>query len=195
MTVAQRLEHARGHNLCLNCLASGHRTSDCRGYGRCRTCRQKHNTLVHEDAPANSPIPSASTNAASTKPSPTIKSSFTMTSQVMLTGPTGKKMIVRALLDSGSNTSLVSAKTVSTLHLRKTSACIAFSGVQDTMPEPSHALVTLCMSPLQEPDKQYRLEAAVVPKVTCDLPLQGATGIEELPHIRGLKLADPTFCA
>ena len=35
--------------------------------------------------------------------------------------------------------------------------------------------------------------AAVVHKVTCDLPLQGATHVKEMAHIKPLALADPTF--
>ena len=49
------------------------------------------------------------------------------------------------------------------------------------------------MSPLQEAEQQHQIVAAVVPTVTCDLPLQGAEGVRELPHLKGLKLADPTF--
>ena len=30
-------------------------------------------------------------------------------------------------------------------------------------------------------------------KVTCDLPLQGATTVRQLPYIQDLSLADPTF--
>ena len=37
------------------------------------------------------------------------------------------------------------------------------------------------------------ISAAVVDKVTCDLPLQGAEGVQQLPHIKDLPLADPTF--
>ena len=33
----------------------------------------------------------------------------------------------------------------------------------------------------------------MVPKVTCNLPLQGAIGVQDLPHLQNLELADPTF--
>ena len=41
--------------------------------------------------------------------------------------------------------------------------------------------------------KEFQISTAVVPRVTCNLPLQGATGVRELPHIQGLQLADPNF--
>ena len=34
---------------------------------------------------------------------------------------------------------------------------------------------------------------SVVPKVTCDLPLQGAAGVKDHPHIKDLALADSHF--
>ena len=32
-----------------------------------------------------------------------------------------------------------------------------------------------------------------MPRITCDLPLHQATGVGQLPHISGLKMADPRF--
>ena len=40
---------------------------------------------------------------------------------------------------------------------------------------------------------QLEISAAVVSKVTCNLPLQGAPGVRDLPHLKDLELADPTF--
>ena len=83
---------------------------------------------------------------------------------------------MRALLDSGSTISLISTKAANSLQLPKTPTHITFSGVQDSASTPSHALVTVSMSPLQAPDQPFQISAAVVPKVTCDLPLQGTSG-------------------
>ena len=192
MTVEQRLTHLRSNHLCFNCLAPGHKTADCRSYGRCRTCRDKHHTLVHQDKPP-SPAPVAVIHAAASTGPPTIQASLTMTSKVLLTGPTGQTLVARALLDSGSTISLITARTANTLKLPRTSTLITFSGVQDSVASPSHSLVNVCLSPLQESEQQHQIVAAVVSTVTCDLPLQGAEGVRDLPHLKGLKLADPTF--
>ena len=141
--------------------------------------------MVHRDT-AVPPPPAAATKAVATTPSPSLQSSLTMTSQVLLEGPAGRKLVVRALLDSGSTISLISTKAANTLQLAKIPTHITFSGVQDSTSTPSHALVTVSMSPLQAPDQSFQISAAVVPKVTCDLPLQGAAGVQELPHIKYL---------
>ena len=51
--------------------------------------------------------------------------------------------------------------------------------------------MTLC--PTQQQSPSMSISAAVVQKVTCDLPLQGASNVRDMPHIKPLCLADPTF--
>ena len=112
-----------------------------------------------------------------------------MTSQVMLEGPTGRTLVVRALLDSGSTISLLSTKAANTLKLQN---CYPHH-LQWSAGLYLITLVNVAMYPLQAPDNQFQISAAVVPRVTCDLPLQGAAGVKELPHLKDLQLADPNF--
>lgn len=42
----QRLECAKKHRLCINCLRGGHMAKDCRS-SLCRTCGKKHHSLLH----------------------------------------------------------------------------------------------------------------------------------------------------
>ena len=108
----------------------------------------------------------------------------------MLKGPGG---MARALLDSGSTLTLISRKAVQALQLAPTSKAITISGVQDTPVQSSSQLVTLSLSPLQASSPSLQVSAAVVDKATCPLPLQGATAVRHLPHIKDLTLADLTF--
>ena len=164
MTVEQRMDHIRAHHLCVNCLAPGHKTADCRSYGRCRTCRDKHNTRTHHRVRQPQPKPVATTSNLS------IQASLTMTSQVMLAGSAGRKLVVRAVLDSGASMSLISTKAANTLQLQGPNALVTFSGVQDSQSPPSDSLLDVCMSSLQGSSRPFHVAAAVVPKVTCDLP-------------------------
>ena len=201
MPVLQQSDHLKANHLCFNCLAPGHKTAECRSLSRCRSCQGRHHTMVHRDVPtstappsaANNAVSTAVTHAVSTSAPPSLQSSLTMTSQVLLEGPSGRKLVCRALLDSGSTISLISTKAANSLQLAKTQTHITFSGIQDSNSAPSHALITVSMSSVQAPNQPYQISAAVVPKVTCDLPLQGAAGVQDLPHLKGLELADPTF--
>ena len=194
MSLSQCKDHIRTRNLCNNCLAPGHKTNDCRSLVRCRHCREKHHSMVHQDRTEPLPPPSvASNNTTTVELPPSIQPSLNMTSQVLLRGPTSRTLVVRALLDSGSTATLLSTKAANTLKLPKTATYITFSGVQDSHTSPSRSLVNVTVSSLQPPRNNFKISAAIIPRVTCDLPLQGVTGAKELPHIKGLPLADPDF--
>ena len=188
-TVDQRKDCIKEFNLCRNCLKCGHSAADCRSEYRCRVCGSKHNTLIHEKAAA----PSASVNTATPNSTDSIPSSLLMTSQVLLTGPTGRTMVARALLDSGATFSLISTKAMKTLALRRSKTCVTIKGVENITTNSSCPLTTFSLSPLQDPEQAHQVSAAAVPEVTCDLPLQGASSVRQLPHIRELQLADPKF--
>ena len=112
---------------------------------------------------------------------------------VLLTGLGGRKFTARALLDSGFTLTLISSKAVQALQLPTTPKTITFSGVQDTPIQSSKHIVTFSLSPTQASSEELQISAAVVDKVTCNLPLQGAAAVKCLPHLRDLPLADPTF--
>ena len=54
-------------------------------------------------------------------------------------------------------------------------------------------LANLSLSPLQGDKHQVNVQAAVVSTVTNDLPAQEISPVDELPHLMGLGLADPSF--
>ena len=116
-----------------------------------------------------------------------------MTCQVKLTGPTGKTMIARALLDSGATMSLITNKAMRTLALKKSKTCVSIKGVQNSESAPAHCLTNFVLSPMQNAGLAFPVVAAAVPEVTCDLPLTSVSSVKELPHLRGLQLADPQF--
>ena len=99
-------------------------------------------------------------------------------------------MVARVLLDS---VSLVSNRVAQTLQLPKTSTQVSFSGAQATPLQGAYSVTTLNLCPTHSAQPVLAVTAAIVNKVTCDLPLQGAAHVREMPHIKSLKLADPTF--
>ena len=191
LTVQQRKEHVKTINLCWNCLGAGHKTSNCRCQTICRHCDGKHHSMIHQDRAESPAHPQAAAlHTAASQPTSQIPSSLLMTSQVMIRGPTGKTLVMRALLDSGATFTLISTKAMNTLKLPRSNTHITIKGVQNSN---AHSLTNFTLSPVQNPEKTYHISAAVVPEVTCNLPLQGAATVKQLPHIRELQLADPQF--
>ena len=86
-------------------------------------------------------------------------------------------MVARALLDSGASMSLVSSRVAQTLQLPRMSAQVSLSGVQDTPVQEARSIVTVDLCPVNESNPVLAGTAAVVARVTCDLPLQGASNV------------------
>ena len=193
LSVAGRKEHVKKHNLCNNCLKPGHMASDCRSTYKCKTCQGSHNTLIHEErAPANNPA-QASNHMTRSSSSPQLKDNLMMTSQVRLTGPTGMTTTVRALLDSGSSLSIASTHVTQMLALNKQNSSVCIEGVGSAKASSSYPLTTVTLSPLHNTGWERQITVAVIPKVTRDLPMQGASSVRSLPHLKDLKLADRQF--
>ena len=193
-TVAQRKEHVRVNSLCCNCLKAGHSAANCRSEYSCRRCSGRHNTLLHVDTPTPAAQPTQGTaNVVAPAVAPPLKSSLIMTSKVLLTGPTGKTMVVRVLLDSGSCLSIISTKAMKTLALPKLDTSVIISGIESAADTPARPMVNVSLSSLYRKDWNQQVTAAVIPQVTGDLPLQGASSVRKLPHIVGLHLADAHF--
>ena len=193
-SVAQRKEHASMLNLCTNCLKPGHSASNCRSEYHCRLCQGRHSTLLHVDTTAPQAQPAQGTvNLVNTPASPQQTGTLIMTCQVLMTGPIGKTMIARALLDTGATLSLISTKAMKSLGLTKQGTSVFIKGVDSVKNSPARPIVSVRVSSLCRKDWSQQVNVAVTPEVTPDLPLQGASSIRDLPHIQGLQLADPHF--
>ena len=58
----------------------------------------------------------------------------------------------------------------------------------------TQSFTTLTVSPLQDSTKEINVKAAIVPRVTCNLPSQHIPFKAEWNHLADLTLADPDFC-
>ena len=116
-----------------------------------------------------------------------------MTSQGLVKGPGGRTMVARALLDSGASMSLVFNRVAQTLQFPHMSAQVSFSGVQVTPMQEACSIVTVDLCPVNQSNTVLAVTAAVVARVTSNLPLQGTSNVRSLSHIKPLQLADPTF--
>ena len=89
--------------------------------------------------------------------------------------------------------SLVSNRAVQCLQLNRTRHQLALSGVQGDHTGLSNCMVNFTLSSTHPSNSKIQLTAAVVNRVPCDPPLQGASTVRSLPYLQNLTLADPTF--
>ena len=182
-SLTERKQHVQDNVLCTMCLKPHHTAANCTSTYKCRFCRGNHHSLLHSTA-----TPNISNSATISSPT---KGYLTMTSQVILTGPTGVSTKVRALLDSGSTISILSSKVMRTLSLQHTRERTLIKGVGD------NSLVQAMMTKVQlsSSNKEFgmNISVAVIKKVSSDMPLQIALSTNKLPHIKNLQLADNKY--
>ena len=117
-----------------------------------------------------------------------------MTCQVKVEAPDGSSVKVRALLDSGSTSSFVSEHLVQSLSLSRRSQRLTVPGIGGTSHiSPLSSLSTFEISSLCTPRAKFAITAIVVPRVTCDLPLQPVRNHSDWDHLSNITLADPDF--
>ena len=147
LSVQDRAQLIKTKGLCFNCLRPGHRSEQCNG-STCKKCKRKHKSLLHlednNNSRTTSTAPTVTTSStspqeASIQASKTVnksKEKFTAAAQsqneeeeeVFL--PTanvsvdnnGKTTDIRAFLDSGSQSNLITEDAVQRLGLKKEKA-------------------------------------------------------------------------
>ncbi|XP_018373070.1 PREDICTED: uncharacterized protein LOC108767604 [Trachymyrmex cornetzi] len=129
----------RKRKTCINCLRStAHIASNCPS-GNCRTCKAKHNTLLHtasaQDRDANkseerAPVSSSAAVVMHVHNFPGDRSILLSTAVIHVHDAAGKPVACRVLLDCGSQANFISEKCLSRLSLKSQSTNISISGAE-----------------------------------------------------------------
>ncbi|KAH9643007.1 hypothetical protein HF086_013568 [Spodoptera exigua] len=125
-----RLKLLPKYKVCYNCFNHGHYANSCKRFG-CKICRRKHNTLVHVDIVSKlskSDQTGASSSSDNTNDSVNVSTQSAVgtglslsasvaqgdvllaTALVKIMGINGKQYVVRAVLDSGSTSCLMTER-------------------------------------------------------------------------------------
>lgn len=99
-------------------------------------------------------------------------------------------------MDSGSSNSFVSEWLAQHLHLSRSRVVAQVSGVGGVCQQSTtQSVVNVTISSVWGPGQLqvFKVEALVLPKITCDLPLRPVPLDTNWHHLSGIKLADPDF--
>lgn len=210
MPAETKLRSVAKLKLCKNCLFK-HANDKCTSIKRCKECNSEHHTMLH-DACAGSlrstmplPIEPKSLAQAAT-PLPTKPHSnkphtanhvaaddeevLLATILLKIKAIDGSYVTLRALLDQGSQITLISENAAQLLGLprRKFSASVSGVGIS---PKQSKSLVSLECKSIYD-DYSFNTEASIIPRVISDLP-NVTFSKRSWPHIQHIKLADPEY--
>ncbi|XP_039306398.1 uncharacterized protein LOC113005704 [Solenopsis invicta] len=208
---SQRVEVVKQAKRCLNCLSTKHATQSCPSKYSCRTCQKRHHTLLHVDPGSVSAVtavaPNASTLSETTEVSTAISMSaacdfqsrppvFLATAQILVTSPLGRTRTVRALLDPGSELTLISERLSRELKLRRLRLPVSISGVGCVDAGSCRYAAKFEISSIYSPEPAFSVIATIMRSLTPYSPSRAASQ-GSWSHLDGLSLADsdPTSAA
>lgn len=205
-----RVQQANNLKLCTNCLRDNHFAKYCRS-GHCRICRLKHNTLLHIDNDNNKQSGNNLENLITTK-QPNIAEPFPSTSQsnqismsshvnhsievllstalIQVKDYKGHYHTCRALLDSGSQSNLITSDLCKKLGLEKTSVHLAVVGIGQAVSNISDRCSVLFHSLHNK--FELTISCLILSKISENVPsaFVNISSLDIPPHIR---LADPCY--
>lgn len=203
--VSQRLAIINRHRLCYNCLGP-HKVSACRVIKRCQKCGRKHHTTIHQINPKATAEPVKSKDSPSTGSKLTethvlhstlesqvvTSSVFLATAIVIVASANGETMKARALIDQGSEVSLISQRIVQLLRLPRHHSSISLIGIGASKSNQTRGLAQLKLRPHFNSNFECSVSAHILPKLTSFIPSFRSQKCD-WPHLEGLPLADPNF--
>lgn len=192
-SIPEKMTCVSQYKLCANCLRQGHPISECR-MGPCRQCNQRHNTLLHN------PNVSVNYNINESQNEAVVAFSQQKTNHVLLStaminvcNPLNNKVErVRALLDSGSQSSFITKSLQQKLMLKCNPIDkLNVIGIGNNC---STKIVESCVTQFQSIQNTYQvtLSCYVLDDLTGDLP-KAPIDIQNLKIPETIKLADPKF--
>lgn len=204
--VAKRQEIVKALNLCYNCMGNNHFGKSCRVFTRCRICKGKHHSLLHGKSKSESTDHEEekhpeSTNSTDTTETINIRSHLSTgqrqtllaTALVKAESRDGSKLILRALLDQGSQASFISEAAVQLLRLKKIAVKSVISGLGDAKSSfTSKAIVKVTIQSLFDANFTLPVTAHVLNTVTSVLP-DNKFILPKWAELGHVQLADPQY--
>ncbi|KAJ0183357.1 hypothetical protein K1T71_001333 [Dendrolimus kikuchii] len=209
LSATQRQQYIQNNNMFFNCLRRGHAVKDCT-QSNCRKCHRKHHTLLHGYTidPAHSSKSQNSQNASeqslnSTPVNIVTNSTCNITHRnndnpvILATALVNIQSnrdnsihTLRALVDQGSQASLISEGACQVLGLKRTPVKGNIVGVSANKTL-TKALVAFDIMSTHNPNIKIKIEAYVLKRLTSYLPQYKQS--VNWPQLNSLKLADSSF--
>ncbi|XP_065368797.1 uncharacterized protein LOC135961232 [Calliphora vicina] len=188
-------------NICRNCLSASHIQDKCNSSNRCGTCKQPHHTVLHVDesvsAQNSNIIPSSTLNSNHLANEPVTTHSSQSPVNVLLytirlfVNSNAGHLPLRALLDPGSQGTLISESAVQILRLPKRRSHCKVIGVGTECESMSkHSVYLELMSRYKRLVLSYT--ALVLSNISSYKPNLSSKEIN-LPNLNNEDLADPFF--
>lgn len=186
------------YNLCINCLIN-HNGKECTSQKTCFRCHEKHNTILHNIFANANPVANQVNTTQQNESkcvSHVIKDPQSMTDVLLATalvnvlGADGNYKTMRALIDQGSQTSIITENAAQQLGLprRNCKGSIFGIGAQENS---CKGVITINISSLHN-DFSMHVDTFIMNNLIKKLPNQSFTK-PSWQYLSNIQLADPDF--
>ncbi|XP_075157800.1 uncharacterized protein LOC142231065 [Haematobia irritans] len=191
LSMGAKNEFLSNRNVCRNCLSVGHLQDNCASPYRCATCNQAHHTVLHTEGSVNiQPLNSEDNNVSqiASHNSYALQNVFLYTIRLYVNTGRGR-FPLRALLDPGSQASLISEAAVQLIGVQRKHNYCKILGVGDSHANISRYIAELPLwSSRMEP--VLTCDALVLTKITSYKPCKSMISF---PDLEVDTLADPYY--
>ena len=157
-----------------------HFVADCPSKFSCRTCNGRHHTSLHFDCTVEQQS-GVTSGATFSRPSVILS-----TAMVGIEDAAGETLTFRALLNSGSQTSFITADVASKLNIARSTVDVKISGI-DGRQQVVKESVNLVIGPQKLP-----VTALVLDTIAGNIPSQSII-LKQLKSMKSVALADENF--
>ncbi|XP_063630296.1 uncharacterized protein LOC134801610 [Cydia splendana] len=212
LPIEERYSYVQCNNLCFNCLIPNHTVFKCKQRTTCQICKRKHHSLLHREKKTVSEDKQVTTATKEDPPAHTNEEKFVTkvtahvasgeqpdeniwlaTALVDVTSSSGQSHVFRALIDPGSEVSLVTSRVVDLLGLKKNEISGVMFGVGEGNRTSLKHLVDLQITSRYDTNFSFNVNNAyVLRSITRLLPEREIRGYT-WPQLKDIQLADPTF--
>jgi Protein of unknown function (DUF1759)/Putative peptidase (DUF1758) len=179
--VKQRSEKVHREKLCVKCL-SHERTIQCKSTYNCKECQGRHHTLLHDNEYKRK---NSSANIANN-----MGTVLLSTACIKCKTITGDILLMRALIDSGAQNSMITENGAQLLKLPYQKSKLLINGIENKSGVSVKHKINVIISPHFSSNFETSVEAHILNKLTSNLP--GKIQEDKLKW-KNLMLADPTY--
>ena len=188
LSIPDRLKKVQDWRICTNCFGR-HAVDDCKSLFTCRSCHQRHHTMLHHDL--SSAMSFQSNTSCNTISSPNNEVTLLQTALVKIMDSTGSWHTARAFLDSGADSNFISTDVAKALKLKLREAHVEASGLGGAR---LAVIRNVASASISNDDRLecHEMEFLVTPKVTNPTPIVPINkSMLKIPA--NVLLADPNF--
>lgn len=183
--VNKRWETIKKHKLCAICFGK-HFTKECKSKYRCGQCQGQHSQLLHNEARKEKTMISANTTRTDQS------EVFLGTALVKCKTKQGDYIILRALIDEGSQGTFMTERAAQLLQLKRERVSATVDGFGDKSVTQTTTMLKLEVKSIHDTDFYAQMNVLVTKKITKILP-SVEVPIEQYTHLKNIQLADPEY--